>query len=142
MLQQKWILELKREVTKKRRILILSYFLVAIALLCLGFLEPAPWLFVTAPIAMFVFLMGIVFAANIKIKTRSYNDNVICLFNCNRYARFYINGILFDEGGMFDYTYYGQLPTGEEVIAQCNSWTGSISIHVGSTTNNQSIHLS
>ena len=93
-------------------------------------------------VAFFLIFVAALLSANIKMKIRYYNDNILCLYNGVFHGRFYINGVLMDEGGMFDYTYYGQLPTGEEVVAKMDAWSGDISIYIGNTTNNQNVHLS
>ena len=144
MLQPKWVLELKKEVVRKRVITMLIGVILSVIAAIVGWcLEPKHLEvgFIVGGIALGVFLpFGGILALGIKIRIRHYNGNVICLYSGILHGRLFINGELVDEGGMFDWNYYGQLPTGEEVVAKMT--TGGFTFYIGNATNNQGVHMS
>lgn len=154
MLQPKWVLDLKKKASiKKVNVMLTGVFLSIIAaiigwsyeMICWGLEKYAIETgLIAGGITLGVcWLFGGIWALlSVKVRVRHYNGNVICFYNGLVKGWLFINGELFDEGGMFDYTLYGQLPTGEEVVVKADPRTGSVSFHIGSTTSNQSILLS
>lgn len=152
MLQPKWVLELKKKASIKKVKVMLTGVILSVIAAIIGWgygigggleeLAVETGLIAGGITLGVCWLFGGILALNVKVRVRHYNGNVICYYNGLMRGQLFINGELFDEGGMFDYTLYGQLPTGEEVVLKGDPWTGSISFHIGSTTNNQSILLS
>ena len=84
------------------------------------------------------FMIGIILSLKIRLKVRYHDDNEIVLYLGILHNRLYINEDLVDECGIFDTTCYGQLPTGEEVVARQSRLSGSAKIYVGNSNNNRS----
>ncbi len=149
--QPKWVIELKEKASRKRLISVFACVGIAfIVILIAGVLDASYGESFNAETgllagaislgALWLFMIPFAFLA-VKVKIRRYNGYIICIYSGFFKEWLYIEGDLFDEGvAIASLDLYGQLPTGEEVIAKTDFW-GDIKIYIGTTANNQSINL-
>lgn len=141
MKQENWVLELRNKIsqTRKKMIGICAILWVILAIILMGCLG-IEGLLCSLPFVLVLFSVFLL-SLCLKLKTRYHNGNTIVLYCGLSRNRLYINGDFFDETGIFSNDdCYGQLPTGEEVIAKTDFW-GQATIYIGNTSNNQGINI-